>query len=180
MNQIALDLQPASSEYRTIPLTKGQVAIVDAADFDWLTRWRWHAHWNRCTNSFYACRSTDVDGKLVRIWMAQEILMPQPGFIADHKNHDTLDNTRKNLRPATRGQNSSNSRTRRDNLSGLKGAHWDARHQVWKSAIRSNGKLKNLGVFPSAETAHAAYVKAAKDIHGEFYSSGMIPKESRP
>ena len=34
-----------SGEYRIIPLTQGQVAIVDAADYESLMRWKWQAKW---------------------------------------------------------------------------------------------------------------------------------------
>jgi hypothetical protein len=33
-------MTPSQEEYRTIPLTQGQVAIVDAADFDWLNQYK--------------------------------------------------------------------------------------------------------------------------------------------
>lgn len=29
-------IQPIDTEYRLIPLTQGQVAVVDAADYEWL------------------------------------------------------------------------------------------------------------------------------------------------
>ena len=32
--------------YRLIPLTQGKYALVDAADYDWLSQWRWGANWN--------------------------------------------------------------------------------------------------------------------------------------
>lgn len=46
---------------RVIELTKGKVAIVDDADFEYLAQWRWHY-----TTSGYASRSVNYfreDGK---------------------------------------------------------------------------------------------------------------------
>ena len=80
MNQIALDLQPLI-EYRFIPLSKGQVAIVDAADFDWLSQWKWCAMWSERTNSFYAVRSTPrVNGKQKMLRMHREIMKAPTNF----------------------------------------------------------------------------------------------------
>ena len=39
---------------QTIMLTKGQVALVDDADYAWLMLWKWKATWNKSTQSFYA------------------------------------------------------------------------------------------------------------------------------
>ena len=33
---------PSEPLYREIPLTQGQVALVDAADYEWLMQWEWH------------------------------------------------------------------------------------------------------------------------------------------
>jgi hypothetical protein len=44
--------QPEDPSIRLIPLTQGQVAIVDVGDFAALDRWNWSAHWNPCTKSF--------------------------------------------------------------------------------------------------------------------------------
>ena len=46
-----------TSEYRIIPLTQGQVALVDAADYDWIMEWKWCAHWDSSGGRFYAVRS---------------------------------------------------------------------------------------------------------------------------
>lgn len=63
-----LEQTPLSPEtsYRIIPLSKGQVAIVDVEDYERLAKYKWHAGWNPHTNSFYAKRSQYigiVDGK---------------------------------------------------------------------------------------------------------------------
>jgi hypothetical protein len=53
--------QPLDTSYRYIPLTRNLNAIVDADDFDWLSKWNWHAVWNPCTKSFYATRTNVVN-----------------------------------------------------------------------------------------------------------------------
>jgi hypothetical protein len=34
-----------SLDYRLIPLSQGQFAKVDAADYEWLNHWKWNARW---------------------------------------------------------------------------------------------------------------------------------------
>lgn len=85
----------------------------------------------------------------------------------DHINGDRLDNRLANLRLATRSENMRNSRGKRS-ASGLKGAHWRAKRKAWVSQIYKDGKCVYLGRFPTAEEAHAAYVKAATELFGEF------------
>lgn len=41
---------------KTIPLTQGQVALVDEGDFDSLNRFNWCAVWNSRSKTFYAVR----------------------------------------------------------------------------------------------------------------------------
>jgi|SRR6266850_2799308 len=151
-------VQPLDTSYRVIPLTKGQNAIVDAEDFEHINQWNWCAQWCEETQSFYAQR-----GGGVRIH--QVILGCKWG---DHKNHDTLDNRRENLRKCTRSQNCRNARIRRDNTSGFKGVGWHERIKKWEARIVVNKKQKYLGVFASKEDAARAYDIAAEVYHREF------------
>jgi hypothetical protein len=48
---------PSEQSYRTIPLTQGQFALVDEADYESLAVFKWHAIWNINTKSFYAVRN---------------------------------------------------------------------------------------------------------------------------
>lgn len=82
----------------------------------------------------------------------------------DHINRNPADNRLKNLRVATRSQNNCNTPGRGRWLKGtrLVGKRWQAR-------IRINGENAHLGMFDIQHEAHAAYCKAAKELHGEFY-----------
>jgi len=110
-----------------------------------------------------------LDGKLLRAhrlaWLYVHGVMP-PDEI-DHINGDRGDNRLANLRLATHAENTRNGRKL---ASGLKGAH-PRKHRPkapWLSRIRKDGKYFHLGCFATAEEAHAAYVKAAHELHGEF------------
>ena len=157
--------------YREIPLTQGQVSLVDVEDYERLSKHNWHADWNPHTQSFYArCWTPYVAGKRVRIFMAREILGLQKGDKrkADHENHNTLDNRRSNLRIATNFENAHNRRNSANNTSGYKGVSQNGRTGKWQAYIYLESKQIHLGFFPSAEEAHAAYCAAATRLHGEF------------
>lgn len=147
-------VQPLNTNYRFIPLTQNQIAIVDAVDFARLSKQYWYAAWSPDTKSFYArTRTTFMHVAIMR-------------HTADHISHDTLDNRRQNLRPANHAQNMLNKRKYSNNKSGFIGV-W-ARRGKWRAAIQVNGKTRNIGDFASAEEAAHARDKYAKELHGEF------------
>jgi hypothetical protein len=161
---------------RQIPLTQGQCAIVDEQDYERLSQHKWHARWNPYTRSYYAFRSATVhlppDGKSVKrsIPMHREVLglESEDRRQVDHHDHNTLNNTKENLRAASRSQNQHNARGHADGSSGYKGVHWHSARNSWVARIYVNGVEQHLGMFDSAEDAARAYDAAASKHHGEF------------
>jgi hypothetical protein len=99
----------------------------------------------------------------------------RPLALLDHKNGDPDDNRMENLREATHCQNSQNVGVRSNNSAGLKGASQFNRkysRAKYRSSITINKKRIFLGLFHTAEAAHAAYCKAAAEMHGEFANLG--------
>jgi len=98
---------------RPINLTLGKIAVVDDADYNWLTQYSWYAKYNKCTDSFYAARTSrrkDENGKRFLIYMHRQLLGLEKGDrrVGDHKNHNTLDNRRDNIWTCTYSQNQLN------------------------------------------------------------------------
>lgn len=170
--------QPDDPFIRLIPLTRGVVAKVNTWRYAGLMQWRWCARWNPHTRSFYAYRRAKVAEKndgLVS--MARVILGLDFGDkrIADHKNHDTLDNTDLNLRAVTSDQSLWNCRTPVTNTSGYKNVSefWTkGKFLGYQAKIRARGKQMHLGIHPTKELAYAAYCEAAYRLHGEFACVG--------
>jgi hypothetical protein len=150
---------------RVIELTKGQVAIVDDLDFDQLAQYRWCVTLNN--GKFYAMRRV---GKAA-IYMHVAILQVEPGFEIDHKNGNSLDNRRCNLRPATRVQNSCNKKVSATSQLQIKGVGYDARYKLpFYSRIQLENDRVFLGRFTTLEEAKDSY-KRLFNIMGSSQNS---------
>lgn len=146
---------------REIQLTKGMNAIVDDDDFELLSGFKWQT----VCGGKYAARSTKLDGRKM-IYMHRFIMGSPDGGIVDHKNGNTLDNRKENLRMATPCQNSWNMKPKNPR-SGYKGVSMHT-SGLWQARIRVNYKSIKLGYFRDPAEAHKAYCSAAIKYHGEF------------
>lgn len=91
-----------------------------------------------------------------------------PEYDVDHINGDRADNRLVNLREASRSENNCNSGVRSDNSSGYRGVSWHSQYGKWEARIYADCVKHHLGYFSTKEDAHSAYVKASKELHGEF------------
>lgn len=106
-------LIPVGPSTAYIELTQGQFTRIDRDMAEELGQWDWYAHWEPACRSFYAWRKETKDGKRLTISMQQQILRIRGSQITgDHIDHDTLNNTKANLREATQSQQNSNQRRR--------------------------------------------------------------------
>lgn len=89
-----------------------------------------------------------------------------PADLIDHKNGDATDNRIANLRQADKSINAQNQRRansrNKTGLLGVSPARW--------GGFRARIDHDYLGVFPTAEEAHQAYLKAKRERH----PGGMI------
>lgn len=162
-------------EAREIELTKGQVALVSAHRYEYLKQWLWAARWSEKGKAYYAVRSEKrPDGKWVTIYMHRQIMGLRPeddAWTVDHVDPSkTLDNTDVNLRIASQGDQMHNLRRSAANTSGYKGVS-RMKDGKYKAQIKVKYKSIYLGLFEKAEDAHAAYCKAAKELHGMYARS---------
>lgn len=154
---------------KEIPLTQGQVAIVDDEDYEWLMQWKWYAIYRKNAKLFYAGR-TEKGHKSILL-MHRALLKPEPTELVDHVNRNGIDNRRSNLRVCTRSQNAANMK-RKSGSSEYKGVFRTRGRgkpgRKWAAQICVNYKIFNLGRFDTPEEAKAAYDKAALELFGEF------------
>lgn len=153
---------------KAVPLSQGKFAIVDDADFDWLSQWKWSAQ--KAPHGFYAMRR--CRGKLI---LMHRLILGTPDMaLTDHIDGDGLNNQRCNLRPCSALQNMMNRRGKRNGTSKFKGVWADngpRNTKPWRAAIRINGKLQYLGRFHTEQAAGDAYADAAARYFGEFARS---------
>jgi hypothetical protein len=84
----------------------------------------------------------------------------------DHINGLFADNKISNLRDISQKENMQNRRTPKKNrLEGLLGTHWNPRINKWHATIYYEGKNRHLGVFETAEEAHAVYLQEKRKHH---------------
>lgn len=155
---------------KEIPLSMGQVAIVDDGDYKFLMQWKWSAAWLRKTRTFYAFRHESRNGRRIHVSMHRQIMGLDHGDKrkVDHRNHNTLDNQRSNLRVCTNAQNLWNMQKIARNTSGYTGVHWDKDRRKWYVQFRAGEKRYFLGRFDSLEAAVAVYKTRAAEVRGEF------------
>lgn len=162
-----------SESVLAVPLTRGYVALVDAADYPRVIaagRWNVRPH----GKTIYAQHAIVLpDGRRSTQQMHNFIT----GVIGiDHRNGDGLDNRRSNLRITTQAQNCANTRIRSNNKSGFKGVSWKASRNAWCAQIKRGDKSYYLGLFDDREVAARAYDAAAVEFFGE-YARINFPKE---
>ena len=156
---------------KTIPLTRGMVAIVDDVDYEKVINiGRWYAcKKGRC--NFYARRHlTRVRTETMHRFIIGDI----EGKEIDHINGNGLDNRRENLRHCNHHENIANSRKSIDNTSGFRGVSFDKSRAKWSARIGTNGKQRFLGRFSTAEDAARSYDAAAIKYFGEFANINFI------
>jgi hypothetical protein len=155
---------------QSIPLTKGNVAIVDDQDYASLSQWRW-----RVNSKGYAIRSEYINGKEVVYCMHRIILGAERGQYVDHIDHNRLNNVRSNLRLCTQSQNQANRRLQKNSTTGYKGV--TRRGDRWHARIWVEGKCIHLGYHANAYRAALIYDHAARRFFGEFaalnYPNGL-------
>lgn len=166
-----------SENTKTISLTQGHVALVDADDYETLVKLKWYASTNKNGNT-YAMRDIVVDGIKKHFRMHRVVVNAPPELFVDHINHDGLDNRRANLRLCTKSENMKNrSGACRGASSAYLGVAWKKDVNLWQAGIRYNGKRHALGTFKDEIEAALAYDAAARQYHGPF-ANPNFPEEN--
>lgn len=151
-----------------LPLSRGMVALIDDSDFRLVGGRKWYA--KTFENGTYAAHTEyGSSGRTGRTLLLHRVLMgAKAGEFVDHRNGDTLDNQRGNLRITTNAQNCQNQKLRSNNTSGYKGVTFHPNNKNWVAKIHANNKAIHVGVFQTSEEAALAYNEAALKYHGEF------------
>jgi hypothetical protein len=151
--------EPTEDGVCYIPLSQGEVAIVDREDYEELSKYTWYV--TRHGGNKYACRK----GK--SILMHRMIMKPPRGMVVDHIDGNGLNNRRCNLRICTQGQNVCNRRPNSGNGTGFRGVELRDSGK-YLAVVRHEGKNHRAGLFSDPVEAARARDKLARKLQGEF------------
>lgn len=146
-----------------IQLSRGQFAIVDDDDVEWLSYFSWHVMPAvRPNGGFYA--ATSVGNRTV--YLHRLIMRAETGQTVDHINSDKLDCRRTNLRIATRTEQARNS-IAKGGRSAFKGVslHESGR---WRAEIELPGRKRIVKYAGTEVDAARLYDDLAREHFGIF------------
>jgi AP2-like factor, euAP2 lineage len=107
--------------------------------------------WRKYDNgsgNIYVSRCETVEGKKIKIYLHRQITGAKKDEFVDHKNGDSLVNSRENLRLTDHRGNSRNrgknkKYRNRNTSSRFKGVTWDRSRSQWKACINVDGRHIN-------------------------------------
>lgn len=150
----------------------GFKVLIDDEDFKRVSSVNWAINKHKWDTSHIAYfRRTSYDEGMHYTQSLHRFIMcmhAHDGKIVDHKNGNTLDNRKHNLRICTHTENVRNQRISSKNTTGFKGVTFDKVKNKYLARISVNSKSIHLGRHATAEDAYAAYCEASKKYHGEF------------
>lgn len=155
-------------EYGIGYLKNGKEFYFDLEDYDLIKDYCW---WEN--DSGYLLTSLNNNKK---IRMSRLIMNESNANIRiDHRNHNTMDNRKSNLRRATSSENAMNSELSSINTSGVTGVF--KRGDKWCASIMVNYKSIHLGSFDDFDDAVKARKNGEEKYFGEFsYDNSMKHK----
>lgn len=156
-----------------VPLTRGLVAIIDEADAERVCNYCWSAN-APSPGRHYAQAMTETG----LVYLHRFIMKATPDQLIDHRNRETLDCRRRNLRIATPRQNSANS-ARRPNRTGFRGVDF-VEGKWFRAKIGYGGRKITIGRYPDPVSAARAYDARAHELFGEFAVLNFPIRSMRP
>ena len=150
---------------------KGYRVLIDDEDWERVSKQKWRTRVKK-DRVYFMARDYYGVNKYYNITLHRMVTNAPKGLMVDHKDNDTLNNCKSNLRICTNTENVRNSHRSESNTSGYKGVHFHKQHQKWNARITVNRKRIELGLFDCPTAAWLAYCRAAVKYHGEFARFG--------
>lgn len=134
----------------------------------------WYPKINEESQQYYVAANIYIsEKKRTTIRLHRYILSPENYYLeVDHINHDTLDNTRENLRITTKSQNQMNrNRSNRNNKTKALGVSYRKDSGKYRVRLYKNRKLVFNSEFDSLEVATQVSIDMRTEIYGEYFNS---------
>jgi hypothetical protein len=152
-----------------IAIISGYCVLVDDEDAHLLDKYRWRVQSQTKCHRTHRYVVAWGEGRRLLL-LHREIAGAVKGQVVDHKNHDTLDNRRENVRVCSISENLSNrSKANRITSSHHLGVWLESRdrRKVWYACVTFGGKRVRARFYTEAEAVAWRNLTAAR-IHGEF------------
>jgi hypothetical protein len=161
---------------RFITLSKGLFARVCHADWEQLSRYNWHATYGSGeTADPYARRHTKrSDGRRPTIYMHRLLMHAPAGLVVNHRDGDTLNNTRSNLHLAHQRDNATRLKVRKGAIPyhGVNYRKTELGEVIGAKNVQARiiigNKRVSLGSYETRDAAALAYDYAAVEAFGEL------------
>lgn len=142
-------------------LTNGKTFLFDLEDYDKIKNYCWS------TGSKGTLFSYDVNTKK-RTSLKRLIMNVPENMLINYKNHNPLDNRKKNLIIVTPTENRWGSNINKNNTSGVTGVCFNKRENKWQAYICVKRKNMYLGMYKNKEDAIKARKIAEEKYFGEY------------
>lgn len=142
--------------------------LIDTVDLPRLTKINYSIRITYCNNGWRAAswKEKTATGKRKGVYLHRYLMNFPKGLFVDHRDGNTLNNTRENLRVVTNAENQQNRvRLPSNNTSGHIGVYWSAKQKKWLAGIKIHGIGIHLGTFANLIDAIAARKRAEKSYH---------------
>jgi len=145
-------------------LIAGNEVLIDQESMlDIVTFGPWYANSSKIDKvkgrMYFGHNLPEVNGKRRHVKLHRIIAGAIKGQVVDHKNGNTLDCTRDNLRLTDATVNVINAKQ----SSPHPGLYFEKAKKLWRARIHVNGKSVSLGRFKKIEDAQKAYREAEKE-----------------
>lgn len=116
---------------KKLPVEGGGFALVDDEDYERASVYLWKPYFTPGGKEYIR-----ANGELT---LHRFILGFPAGKDVDHRNHDTRDNRKENLRVTTRSQNQQNRKgLNKNNRTGVRGVHYDPSRGRYVASVKVN------------------------------------------
>lgn len=155
----------ARARVATLTLACGAVTLISDMDAPWAMKHRWRANSHTASGKPYVCTTIRRPcGRQTTLYLHRAITQCPAPYKVDHRDNDTLNNQRGNLRIATQDQNNYNRAGH--GLLPYKGVTRQGAR--FRARITHLEQTYSLGTYATMEEAARAYDARAVEYYGEF------------
>lgn len=151
-----------------------KIVLIDEEDYDKIKDYKCCLSFHKRMNTFYIIIHMYKDSKHIDVLLHRFIMNCPKDKLVDHKNHDTLKNTKDNLRICTHAENQRNQKIRKGLSSKHKGVYFNKKENKYVAQIKYNNKQIGIGRFETEKEAGESYNKKALELYGEFALLNII------